>query len=315
MIQSCSLKNHSARNSPGQQRQLDSLRWEGDFKACTNTNSKYHSRPPASLSPLLLNAPPPTRLSLAASIPCDRVNHQSMSDVLQLCHSQVTVTVLSEPCVCVCTVHLWFLTTPRLHVASYKKKKRKKNSFSMTKWRIRLEGSGQSSGTPLKDVCPALLCSCLFICAPCMGKKKVVWRALGRVSSAAKLQLNLLRNCQDFVFFNVVVTESDTVFMRYCFLLLPVKWCQVTLAELKKKKGQADRLVIPGGRHITLNSCVLNSTCLDRTHLNKWMSFQAVDPHSCYSAVLFASLYFQPGEYSTMYNLWVSETRLGNSRL
>lgn len=37
------------------------------------------------------------------------------------------------------------LSTPRLPVASYK------NSFSMTEWRIRLEGNDQSSGTPFKD--------------------------------------------------------------------------------------------------------------------------------------------------------------------
>lgn len=63
----------------------------------------------------------------------------------------------------------------------------------MTEWRIRLEGSGQSSGTPFKDVCP-------FICAPCVEKKKKGLRALGRVASAAKLLLNLTRNCQEFSF-------------------------------------------------------------------------------------------------------------------
>lgn len=132
-------------------------------------------------------------------------------------------------CVHVCTVRLWFSTTPRLHVASYKK-----NSFSMTEWRIGLEGSGQSSGTPLKDVCPALLCSCPFICAPCV-EKKVVRRALGRVSSAAKLLLNLLRNCQEF--FYVAVTESDTVFrpMCYCFLLPSVKRYQVTYSRQPRR--------------------------------------------------------------------------------
>lgn len=95
----------------------------------------------------------------------------------------------------VCPVCAWFLSTPRLPVASYK------NSFSMTEWRIRLEGSGQSSGTPFKDVCSALFHFCRFICALCGNKqtnKKKGRSALGCVSSAAKLLLNLFRNCQEF---------------------------------------------------------------------------------------------------------------------
>lgn len=50
------------------------------------------------------------------------------------------------------------LSTPRLPVASYK------NSFSMTEWRIRLEGNDQSSGTPFKDT---LLPLPLDVCPLC----------------------------------------------------------------------------------------------------------------------------------------------------
>lgn len=84
-------------------------------------------------------------------------------DVLHRCHSQVVVIALSQPCVCcMCMV----LVNPRLPVASYK------NSFSMTEWRNRLEGSDQSSGTPFKDFCPAMFYFYPSICAPCVGKKK-----------------------------------------------------------------------------------------------------------------------------------------------
>lgn len=179
VIQACSLKNHSARNSPGQQRQLDSLWWEENIKACKKTNNKYHNRPPPSLCPLILHT---AFLSLLdylypTSTSVWKRELSSQSDMLHLCHSRVTLIALSQPCVR-CTVCAWFSSTPRLPVASYK------NSFSMTEWRIRLEGSGQSSGTPFKDVCP-------FICAPCVEKKKKRLEII--VASAAKLQLNLIK--------------------------------------------------------------------------------------------------------------------------
>lgn len=69
------------------------------------------------------------------------------------------------------------LSTPRLPVASYK------NSFSMTEWRIRLEGNDQSSGTPFKDT--------LLPLHP--QRVPPVWSALGRVSSASQCLLNLTK--------------------------------------------------------------------------------------------------------------------------
>lgn len=90
----------------------------------------------------------------------------------------------------VCAICAWFSSTPRLPVAPYK------NSFSVTEWRIRLGGNGQSSGTPLKNVCPAPFYFCPFISAPCV--ETTVQRALGHVSSAAKRLLNLVRYCQEF---------------------------------------------------------------------------------------------------------------------
>lgn len=60
-------------------------------------------------------------------------------------HSQVTQSL--GPFGLVYIMRL--LSTRRLPVASYK------NNFSMTEWRIRLGGSGQSSGTPFTDLCPA----------------------------------------------------------------------------------------------------------------------------------------------------------------
>lgn len=63
-----------------------------------------------------------------------------------------------------CTVCVCFMSTPRLPVASYK------NNFSMTEWRIRVGGSGQSSGTPLKDV--LLLSASAPLSVPLVWKKK-----------------------------------------------------------------------------------------------------------------------------------------------
>lgn len=90
----------------------------------------------------------------------------------------------------VCAICAWFSSTPRLPVAPYK------NSYSVTEWRIRLGGNGQSSGTPLKNVCPAPFYFCPFISAPCV--ETTVQRALGHVSSAARRRLNLVRYCQEF---------------------------------------------------------------------------------------------------------------------
>lgn len=77
-----------------------------------------------------------------------------------------------------------------------------KNSFSMTEWRIRLEGSGQSSGTPFEK---RLLWSVLllrFISFPHVETN--LQRAAGHVSSAAKpiskvLFLYIIIICQEFL--------------------------------------------------------------------------------------------------------------------
>lgn len=137
MIQSCSLKNHSARNSPGRQRQPRLL-----------VVKKEGFRQTAGLHAALLSP------------------HGILTSERSLC--------------CLSPLqHARFLSTPRLPVASYK------NSFSMTEWRIRLEGSGRSSGTPFKDVCPALFCSAPLSVPPCVEKKR------------PKLLLNLSRNYEE----------------------------------------------------------------------------------------------------------------------
>lgn len=122
VIQSCSLKNHSARNSPGQQRQQDSLWWEDNFKACANTNNQCHSRPLASPPPLMLNV-------ATMLLPCDLCTHiytcmgKTQLSQLVWCVTSMSFTGHSH-CSCMCVG--WFSSTPRLHVASYK------NSISMT---------------------------------------------------------------------------------------------------------------------------------------------------------------------------------------
>lgn len=148
-------------------------------------NNKYHHRPP--LYPSIFNIAMqlyPTSLNL-----CERANyrHSPSCSISAICRSR-SVCFLSP----VCAICAWFSSTPRLPVASYK------NSFSMTEWRIRLEGSGQSSGTPFKNVCPALIYFCSFISAPCVKKKKKKKKVLDHVSSAAKPLLELLRNYKEF---------------------------------------------------------------------------------------------------------------------
>lgn len=81
-------------------------------------------------------------------------------------HSSGSPPAAHVLCAFPCVTCAWFSSTPRLPVASYK------NSFSMTEWRIRLEGSGQSSGTPFeKCLLWSLLVLC-FIYFPRVEKKK-----------------------------------------------------------------------------------------------------------------------------------------------
>lgn len=159
-------------------------------------NNKYHHRPP--LYPSIFNIAMqlyPTSLNL-----CERANyrHSPSCSISAICRSR-SVCFLSP----VCAICAWFSSTPRLPVASYK------NSFSMTEWRIRLEGSGQSSGTPFKNVCPALIYFCSFISAPCVKKKKY-WTMFPLLLSHCWSFSEIIRN------FN-----TDSVFLGYWLLLLP----------------------------------------------------------------------------------------------
>lgn len=85
----------------------------------------------------------------------------------------------------------------------------------MTEWRIRLEGSGQSSGTPFKDVCPrsALLLP-LYLCPLC-GKEK--HRTLFPLPQSYYISSEIIRNPL------MLHTESDTVFIGFFDLSLSVK--------------------------------------------------------------------------------------------
>lgn len=164
VIQSCSPKNHSARNSPGQQTQQHVVSgWK-------NRQTKQH----------------------AHTLTHRRYNRDT-THVLCRCTSWITfrpfqwlaTSCSRSPCFSPCVTCAWFSSTPRLPVASYK------NSFSMTEWRIRLEGSGQSSGTPFEK---RLLRSVLllhFISFPHV-EIKTLQRTLGHVSSAAKANSNVL---------------------------------------------------------------------------------------------------------------------------
>lgn len=157
------------------------------MRACNNTcNNWHHSRAPPSFN---------TKYShlIAARLP--------LIPLLKICMKWlIIVTVRAATSLslkghslrafsALCAICAWFSSTPRLPVAPYK------NSFSVTEWRIRLGGNGQSSGTPLKNVCPALFYFCPFISAPV---ETTVQRALGHVSSAARQRLNLVRYCQEF---------------------------------------------------------------------------------------------------------------------
>lgn len=106
VIQSCSLKNHSARNPPGQQTQQ-----------CVVSGWKNKQQQ-------------------------QQKDQQKQTSVTV--HSSVSPPAAHVPRAFPCATCAWFSSTPRLPVASYK------NSFSMTEWRIRLEGSGLSSGTPFE---------------------------------------------------------------------------------------------------------------------------------------------------------------------
>lgn len=192
VIQSCSLKNHSARNSPGQQRQLDRFVVRRSRQSTQNTNNKYANRPAPTSYPLI-----PFYL-----LPTSLFYHPPLFYIFAI-HRSKSLRSLS-PCACA-----WFSSTPRLPVASYK------NSFSMTEWRIRLEGSGQSSGTPFKDVCPrsALLLP-LYLCPLC---GKVKHRTVFPPPQSYYISSEMMRNPL------MLRMESDTVFIGFFYILLSVR--------------------------------------------------------------------------------------------
>lgn len=88
VIQSSSLKkNHSARNSPGQQIELDGLWWKEDFKACAVINTtirlEHHCHLFKQQLPSSLTPPIHIESSLALS---------------HVCHLQVSHCIFSTLC-------------------------------------------------------------------------------------------------------------------------------------------------------------------------------------------------------------------------
>lgn len=170
-----------------------------------------------------------------------------------------------------------------------------KNSFSMTEWRIRLEGSGQSSGTPFKRrLLRSIRLLPLYLCPLCEGKKA------GERWALFPLLLNVSRNYQEF---SCCVKELiQFSFFGYCLISV----CQM-IPDPSKAKKHADTLINPGAEHITLNSFLLNFTCLNRTYLNNWMSFGAPNPQwmlVCHR-LIFSSMNIPPGtRYESVGRFW-----------
>lgn len=214
--------------------------------------------------------------------PCERVNHHpGPMCYIFVIHGSQSLRCLSP----VCAICARFLSTPRLPVASYK------NSFSMTEWRIRLEGSGQSSGTPFKDICPrSVLLLPLYLWPPLCGKKKGS-RAVCFL--CCQLSSEIVRN----FFFRCCVK------ILYRLLLLITACQMISDTYDSSQEGQAHALITSGAELIILNSFMLDCTCLDRTYLIIECHSKPRIQTESYFAVLFERLYFRLQEYSTMYKV------------